>query len=86
MLVDGSVEVQQYIEDCQVCCRPIDILISVSEDGSCQVDARDENSLVNVLQIINAAVNGIDEVIRLSDEAGLGKKVVRLKPVIVIIG
>jgi hypothetical protein len=44
ILVDRSIETQQYIEDCQVCCRPIDILVTVSDDGSFQVDARDENS------------------------------------------
>ncbi len=44
ILVDRSVETQQYIEDCQVCCRPIDIQVTVSANGSCQVDARDENS------------------------------------------
>ena len=43
ILVDGSVEEQQYIEDCQVCCRPIDIRISVLANGSCQIEARDEN-------------------------------------------
>jgi len=43
ILVDGSVERQQYIEDCQVCCRPIDIRIAVSTSGECQVEARDEN-------------------------------------------
>ena len=43
ILVDGSVEEQQYIEDCQVCCRPIDIRITVYADGSCQIEARDEN-------------------------------------------
>jgi len=44
ILIDASVESQQYIEDCQVCCRPIDIRVEVSADGDCQVDARDENS------------------------------------------
>jgi hypothetical protein len=43
ILVDGSVDEQQYIEDCQVCCRPIDIRVSVSANGSCQIEARDEN-------------------------------------------
>ena len=43
ILVDDSVETQQYIEDCQVCCRPIDIRVAVLENGSCQVDVRDEN-------------------------------------------
>ena len=43
ILVDGSVDEQQYIEDCQVCCRPINIRVTVSADGSCQIEARDEN-------------------------------------------
>jgi len=43
ILVDNSIEAQQYIEDCQVCCRPIDIRVRVSADGACQVDARNEN-------------------------------------------
>ena len=43
ILVDGSVERQQYIEDCQVCCRPMDIRIVVSTSGKCQVEAWDEN-------------------------------------------
>jgi hypothetical protein len=43
ILVDGSVEEQQYIEDCQVCCKPIDIRVSISANGSCLVEARDEN-------------------------------------------
>jgi hypothetical protein len=32
LLVDESERGQQYIEDCEVCCRPI--LISVSADSS----------------------------------------------------
>ena len=44
ILLDASVEAQQYIEDCQVCCRPIEIQVVFSADGDCQVDARDENS------------------------------------------
>lgn len=43
LLVDGSVEMQQYIEDCEVCCRPIHIQVSVREDGEHQVTARSEN-------------------------------------------
>jgi hypothetical protein len=43
ILVDGSVEAQQYIEDCQVCCRPIVIVLSVSSRGDCLVEARHEN-------------------------------------------
>ncbi len=43
ILVDGSVEEQQYIEDCQVCCKPIDIRVIISANGSCLVEARGEN-------------------------------------------
>ncbi len=44
ILVDGSVEKQQYIEDCEVCCRPMLIRVIMSTNGSCQIDTRDENS------------------------------------------
>ena len=43
ILVDGSVEDQQYIEDCQVCCRPMEIRVIVSANGGYQIDVRDEN-------------------------------------------
>jgi len=43
ILVDQSEEQQQYIEDCQVCCRPMDIRIIVSANGECQIEARNEN-------------------------------------------
>jgi hypothetical protein len=43
LLADGSVEEQQYIEDCQVCCRPMDISVTVSAEGRCLVEARAEN-------------------------------------------
>ena len=31
--VDCSVENQRYIEDCQVCCRPINIAVVIDETG-----------------------------------------------------
>ncbi|MDE2090828.1 MAG: CPXCG motif-containing cysteine-rich protein [Gammaproteobacteria bacterium] len=31
--VDCSVEHQRYIEDCQVCCRPMDITVAIDGDG-----------------------------------------------------
>lgn len=33
VLIDCSVEMQEYIEDCQVCCRPIVFDVRVDEDG-----------------------------------------------------
>jgi hypothetical protein len=43
ILVDGSLEEQHYIEDCQVCCRPINIRVNISADGSSLIEARSEN-------------------------------------------
>ncbi len=40
LLVDGSVEDQEYVEDCEVCCRPIDFIVQVDDDGEVKVDAR----------------------------------------------
>jgi len=41
--VDCSVPEQNYIEDCQVCCRPIVINVVVDSEGAATVDARHEN-------------------------------------------
>ena len=43
LLVDSSVEEQTYIEDCQVCCRPILISASIDEDGEVLVEVRSED-------------------------------------------
>jgi hypothetical protein len=43
ILVDASEDGQSYIEDCQVCCRPIAIAVSVDEGGEPSVVARGEN-------------------------------------------
>ena len=28
---------QQYVEDCQVCCRPMEVFVSIDEDNDCDV-------------------------------------------------
>ena len=33
MLVDLSVRRQTYIEDCEVCCKPIEITCAVADDA-----------------------------------------------------
>ena len=39
--VDGSAGSTNYIEDCQVCCRPIEIHVNVdAKDAITRVDAR----------------------------------------------
>lgn len=43
ILIDPSVEFQQYIEDCQVCCRPIEIVVHASPDGDSQIEVRAED-------------------------------------------
>ncbi|MDQ3205194.1 MAG: CPXCG motif-containing cysteine-rich protein [Pseudomonadota bacterium] len=43
LVVDDSAGDQRYIEDCQVCCRPIELTIIVDEDGGLQVWASAEN-------------------------------------------
>ena len=43
ILVDDSLPEQQYVEDCQVCCRPILIDVAVGSDGAPTVDANVEN-------------------------------------------
>jgi hypothetical protein len=43
VVVDHSIGEQEYIEDCQVCCRPLVLNISIDEDGEASVIARYEN-------------------------------------------
>lgn len=43
ILVDDSAGEQQYIEDCQVCCSPINIDVSFDEDGAPLLVASGEN-------------------------------------------
>jgi hypothetical protein len=43
ILVDGSLPEQNYVEDCQVCCRPIVLDVSVDADGDVAVSASSEN-------------------------------------------
>lgn len=37
LLIDCSVEQQSYIEDCSVCCSPINVSVFVGDDGMPQV-------------------------------------------------
>ena len=43
VLVDESISEQCYVEDCQVCCRPIILDVSLDPDGEATVFARQEN-------------------------------------------
>lgn len=43
IVVDPSVVPQHYVEDCEVCCRPMEISVSRGDDGRLKVVARDED-------------------------------------------
>ena len=43
VLIDCSVSQQNYIEDCQVCCRPINFNVTVLGDGGVDVVITNEN-------------------------------------------
>ncbi|MDH3220758.1 MAG: CPXCG motif-containing cysteine-rich protein [Gammaproteobacteria bacterium] len=40
LLIDASVALQEYTEDCEICCRPIDFIVEVDEQGQARVQAR----------------------------------------------
>lgn len=44
LVVDDSAGDQQYVEDCQVCCRPMAVRVSVGdEDGDPRVEVRSQD-------------------------------------------
>jgi len=43
ILIDPSVESQSYIEDCQVCCRPINMAVTIDDEGKPTVNAFSED-------------------------------------------
>ena len=44
IFIDRSVRKQEYIEDCQVCCKPITLTVTldVDENADAHVEARSE--------------------------------------------
>ena len=42
LLIDASCETQEYVEDCEVCCRPM-LVSAILEAGALSVSARHEN-------------------------------------------
>lgn len=40
VFVDASAGEQQYVEDCQVCCRPIRIDVALDAEGEPRIAAR----------------------------------------------
>lgn len=43
IVVDGSVDHQQYVEDCSVCCRPIVFTVFAEGGEVTRVDVRSED-------------------------------------------
>jgi hypothetical protein len=43
IVVDCSIEAQRYIEDCQVCCRPINLIVNVDDEGVPLVEVSTED-------------------------------------------
>jgi|TARA_B110000438_G_C15753856_1_gene624238 hypothetical protein len=43
LLIDNSIENQEYVEDCQVCCSPILISVEIDHDGNIFMNTRREN-------------------------------------------
>ena len=43
VFIDSEEVGQRYVEDCQVCCRPITFSVSLGFDGQLLVSAHDEN-------------------------------------------
>jgi hypothetical protein len=43
LFVDASAGAQSYVEDCAVCCRPIQVSVAIAEDGAPEVVVRAED-------------------------------------------
>lgn len=43
IVIDGSIDVQEYIEDCHVCCKPITVTVEIGKNDSVIVKTRGEN-------------------------------------------
>ena len=43
ILVECLVSDQSYTEDCYVCCRPIELILKISQEGDIFFEARREN-------------------------------------------
>ncbi len=43
VLVDASAGEQQYVEDCQVCCRPIQVDVALDAEGEPRIAVRTQD-------------------------------------------
>ena len=42
ILIDSSIDEQSYIEDCSVCCRPIELTVIIVDDDASIFARRDD--------------------------------------------
>jgi hypothetical protein len=42
LVVDSSAAPAEYVEDCEVCCRPMIVMLELADDGAPEVSARSE--------------------------------------------
>jgi hypothetical protein len=45
LLADPSAGEQDYVEDCEVCCRPMSVHLAVGPDGLAQLTVRHEEEV-----------------------------------------
>lgn len=43
LLIDTSIEQQEYVEDCQVCCQPMLVYVTVNDGEVAAVEVTREN-------------------------------------------
>ena len=43
IMVESSLEEQQYFEDCQVCCKPMAVCVQVALNGTSVVEVKAED-------------------------------------------
>ena len=43
LLIDPSIQLQEYVEDCQVCCNPIVISIEITHNEDILINTKKEN-------------------------------------------
>lgn len=44
LLIDASAGDQSYVEDCHVCCQPMEVVVTVAVDGGFQVSVRTDDA------------------------------------------
>ncbi len=45
LVIDCSISEQEYIEDCEVCCRPINLFVAVGENNNVNIVSKHENEI-----------------------------------------